>query len=307
VDRSWFVPVATGGSAFIVEADAAAGIIGQALCDRDDEDDLDIMEVGQGFTMIKKLADAQGHFSEELGDKYIRILLAHGDQEMKSGEPGHRYTLRSYVESQREADIFIEGGKKTMSHLLLSWIDNRTEEPGRKRIIFDTYDEDVFNAVKAVVPAKEWEFRGRSGLLKGEGSGAEMEKDHIIIYDRNAAATIHKAEQLILHHEIEANDICLLLDTVEGVDQINALSEHLGISLSYICIAEAYDELFEASRKMVRSGLQISEIQKKMDEMVDKNSDFIYACAHNKSKIGGNLNNTNTGGAVAAVGIAALL
>ena len=69
INRSWFIPVATGGRCFIVEADASPGSMGQALCSAGVDDDLDIYEAGQGFTMIKKLAEAQGAFNHAEGDK----------------------------------------------------------------------------------------------------------------------------------------------------------------------------------------------------------------------------------------------
>ena len=47
---------------------------------------------------------------------------------MHSGEPGFRYTLRHFVEAQGECDIFIEGGRQTMAHLILAWIDRQREK-----------------------------------------------------------------------------------------------------------------------------------------------------------------------------------
>ena len=59
INRSWFIPVATGGRCFIAEADASPGSLGQALCSAEMDDDLDIYEAGQGLTMLCTVALAK--------------------------------------------------------------------------------------------------------------------------------------------------------------------------------------------------------------------------------------------------------
>ena len=60
------------------------------------------------------------------------------------------------------------------------------------------------------------------------------------------------------------------------------LSQHVGQNISYICIAEAYDELFEATRQMVRQGYRPAQIQQRMDAMVTRGSDFMVQHVHDK-------------------------
>ena len=146
----------------------------------------------------------------------------------------------------------------------------------QRKFIFDTHDQDIFVAVQTMAQDEGWVVKGphyyshrhhdnnddpnrylhqrHIESLKNTGNDGPLHDTAVVVYGRNAAATIHKAERLLTQNLVAAKDICLLLDTVQGMHQVRQLSSQLGVNISYICIAEAYDELFEHARTMVRQG-----------------------------------------------------
>lgn len=238
---------------------------------------------------------------------------------MEAGEPGYSFNLRDYVVTQKECDVFIEGGKTTASNLLVSWLDGHhaihTQGPALtkeandnkpnaeaaltlakvpRRFVFDTHDPKVFCAVKDVVEGLQegWVISGPhyygshytsdSSTDAKKAGHTNAEGMPVVVYGRNAAATIHKAERLLHGNLVAAEDICLLLDTMQGINQVRRLSQHVGYNIAYICIAETYDELFEAARQMVRQGYTPDQIQARMDTMVSRGSDFMVQHVHGK-------------------------
>ena len=110
--------MATGGDVLITEADMCGGDMGEALCDVDSEEDLQIYEAGQGFNMIRKLAEAQGlpsplntpHPKLRLSggvfdperDKYVRILIGNGKQILRGGMESEFELRESPAEGRKE-------------------------------------------------------------------------------------------------------------------------------------------------------------------------------------------------------------
>jgi len=62
---------------------------------------------------------------------------------------------------------------------------------------------------------------------EGQANQAPKARTPIVVYGRNAAATIHKAERLLNRNAVAPEDICLLLDTMQGIHQVCAPSLQL--------------------------------------------------------------------------------
>jgi len=282
VHREWFVPVAKGtpsGEALIVEADICGGTMGEALTNTNNDDDLSIQEAGQGFSMIRKLATAQGVL-DETRDSYIRIVIGNALQQIDGGDGGEPFDLRSYIKAMGSCDVFIDTGKSTVKALLLNWTDEWIERNNGARssapVVFDTFDRNIFQSVQEILWAEGWSTVGKRALVEQHNCHKPMGDSPVIIYDESGSASIYRAQMLIRHGKIKGRNICVLLDSISGVEELQELNRNLpdDQQVNHICAAEVNDQLLQEARLMVRRGLPPEQIQTAMDQMISRGGFF---------------------------------
>ena len=170
-----------------------------------------------------------------------------------------------YVLEMGACDVFIEGGKPMLENLIMAHLEGFKQHG--QQVIVDTFDQSVFKEMAKMVAKDGWKIAGKRMLTKEEEQ-TRVASTPIIVYDRNESATVARAGMLVQNCNVEAADICVLLDSVEGIDMLRELNLSLERPISHLCVAQVYDHLFQEARLMVRQGKSLLEIQKQIDNLV---------------------------------------
>ena len=85
---------------------------------------------------------------------------------------------------------------------------------------------------------------------------------------RRKADQVNSIESLLRKNEVDAAQVCALLDSVSGVDELRRLGSRLppARSVSHVCSAEIYCDCFTRVRHAIRAGTPTQTIQRELDD-----------------------------------------
>ena len=257
-------------SLLIIEADSSVGEQSLAL-GSEINNDLTISDASQGFRMLgellkKKIVGNTVVESNNNNFSTLRVVLADLRAPIKSGGGGS-VSCREFIEQRQLADVLLDA-QAPLILAILKWANNADGQKGKKRMIFDTSNEEYFQTVSKWMKPSGWEVLDRHAI-----NCARSREIPRLVYERTTHETVHSAFALLRADLVASDKICVLLDNAKGIDQMNtslkqftSSSSYGGGEISRVCSSELYDDMFSEVRRLaVEDGKDFSEIQSFVD------------------------------------------
>ena len=168
-------------------------------------------------------------------------------------------SLRALVEEHDEADIIIDASAPLI-HSIVAWAE--TTGSGRQ-LLFKTENSEYYSSVRSSLRARGWR------VADFEGASTKQRKSlPVLVYEETTEDSVNSIESLLRKNEVDAAQVCALLDSVSCVDELRRLGSRLppARSVSHVCSAEIYCDCFTRVRHAIRAGTPTQTIQKELDD-----------------------------------------
>ena len=167
-------------------------------------------------------------------------------------------SLRALVEEHDEADIIIDASAPLI-HTIVAW----AETTGSGRHLFKTENSEYYASVRSSLKARGWR------VADFEGPPPKQRKSlPVLVYEETTEDSVNSIESLLRKNEVDAAQVCALLDSVSGVDELRRLGSRLppARSVSHVCSAEIYCDCFTRVRHAIRAVRARATIQRELDD-----------------------------------------
>ena len=127
-------------------------------------------------------------------------------------------SLRALVEEHDEADIIIDASAPLI-HSIVAWAE--TTGSGR-HLLFKTENSEYYASVRSSLKARGWR------VADFEGASTKQRKSlPVLVYEETTEDSVNSIESLLRKNEVDAAQVCALLDSVSGVDELRRLGSRL--------------------------------------------------------------------------------
>ena len=147
-----------------------------------------------------------------------------------------------------------------MIHSIVAWAE--TTGSGR-HLLFKTENSEYYASVRSSLKARGWR------VADFEGASTKQRRSlPVLVYEETTEDSVNSIESLLRKNEVDAGQVCALLDSVSGVDELRRLGSRLppARSVSLARKAVAVDLRATDVRHAIRAGAPTATIQKELDD-----------------------------------------
>lgn len=227
--------------------------------------DLDLKEVGQGFRRLTELLKYNSDCNDD-DVRVMRVILVDPSIIIRSGGGRHQ-TIRQLVQELALADIIVDA-RASVLHAMLRWLDqqeyNQSEQNDAVRyVVLETPSSTWFHSIRLELRQHGYEVIDREQI-----QDLKSIPFPVLVYERSSADTVHTIRQFIERGIVSnATQVCALLTSPDGLDEIAALNETLHDEkyVAHLSSSDIHDQALEWVRYQTLQNVPPAAIQEALD------------------------------------------